>query len=505
MDEKQIGTLTTTLDAQTASNSDVDRLHALADHAVFGITQMLAAIATLRNGWLTTGSQADVAEQGLGHSDSRMNDEAALAFGHWRTLHLPMRLVTNNKLIDSLLACTKHDDANIALFLLGEDRKIDRGLLASSDPDQAFAAALALQDIASLSAAIDVPERCYAAALALAKSGHTAHLNRALRALIALNDEDQVGSVLDCLRYPPRAIPEAHPALWEIAQEFQHLRSRAAGIIAESKRPEDASTLIALDPTDSSVVQTVLQRMDLGSADLTEVARTLVAHNRFSTNQYGVRDLAVDGLLADSFIPSVWSQAVDDKQRIEFLRFVREQLEARNDPGLTAFVLNIVFCDASRNYDFEVRSQAWISMARTSDKHLVLEESLICRSFTSVPDFLDRFSALLGDPRLGDYVLLFDPIEDLLHYSPTEGLPSLTAHTEAFERFVAFLSGFLCTEARHGLRTSSVRLLEHVAQSDPSWFDRVIEVLQGLRGTDLDFEGVTTASRLETRWWLNEP
>ncbi len=484
-----------------SSSNEADRMRGFAEHGMFDLTRLLAAIAVIRNGWLTHGDQADIAEQGLGHQDPRINDDAALAFGHWRTLHLPMRMVTNHKLVDALVACTRRDDATIALRLLGETNQVDRSLLASIDPDRAFAAALALQDVASLSAAIEVPERCYAAALALARAGETAQLDRALR---ALTKEDQIESILGCLRHPSRPVPELHPVLWELTQKHRDLRSTIALIIAAAKRPEDAAALVALDPTDSGVVQTVLQRMELGQADLTEIARTLVKHRRFTTNLYGVRDLATKGLLADSFIPSVWGKAVDDEQRLDFLRFVREQLEARNDRELTAFVLNIVFCDASTNYDFEVRSQAWSAMARGSRKHLILEEQSILASFASVPDFLARFSSLLGDPRLSNFVLLFDPIEELLGYSPTESLPSVTAHTEAFERFFAFLSTFLRTNAREGLRNSSVRFLEHIAQSDPAWFDRVIELFSDFRDTDLAFECETTASRLQTRWWMRD-
>jgi hypothetical protein len=484
---------------QLPAGEDADRMRALSEQAIFGITRMLAAIAVIRNGWLTHSDQADIAAQGLGHTDTRINDDAALAFGHWRTLHLPMRMVTNHKLVDALDKCTRRDDAAISLRLLGESDEVDRRLLASTDPDQAFAAALALHDVASLSAAIEVPERCYAAALALATCGETAQLERALR---ALTDADQIDNVLSRLRHPPRAVRDLHPVLWELANQHRGMRSTIAQIIAAANQPEDAAALIALDPTDASVVQTVLQKMELGETDRTEIARTLVEHNRFRTGQYGVRELATNGLLADSFIPSVWSKAIDDEQRIELLRFVREQLEARNDQQLTAFVLNIVFCDSSSNHDFEVRSQAWNAMARGSEKHLLIEEGSILRSFSSVPDFLARFEALLGDERLSDYVLLFDPIEELLHYSPTEGLPSVTAHTEAFARFFAFLAGFLRTDARQGLRTSSVRFLEHVAQSDPNWFDRVIELFGEFSDTDLAFECETTIPRLQSKWWL---
>ncbi len=498
MPDEQISAL---IIPQPPSSTEADRMRGSTEHGMFEITRLLAAIAVLRNGWLTHGDQADIAEQGLGHRDPRINDDAALAFGHWRTLHLPMRMVTNHKLVEALMACTRREDATIALCLLGETDEVDRSLLASTDPDRAFAAALALRDVASLSAAIEVPERCYAAALALARAGETAQLDRALR---ALTNEDHIESILDCLRHPSRPVPELHPVLWELARKHRGMRSTIALIIAAAKRPEDAAALVALDPTDSGVVQTVLQKMELGQTDLTEIARTLVEHRRFTTSLYGVRDLATMGLLADSFIPSVWGKAVDDEQRIEFLRFVREQLEARNDLQLTAFVLNIVFCDASTNYDFEVRSQAWNAMARGSAKHLIIEEQSILASFASVADFLARFSALLGDPRLSNFVLLFDPIEELLGYSPTDSLPSVTAHAEAFERFFAFLSTFLRTDAREGLRTSSVRFLEHVAQSDPTWFDRVIELFGHYSKTDLAFECETTALRLQTHWWIED-
>jgi hypothetical protein len=260
--------------------------------------------------------------------------------------------------------------------------------------------------------------------------------------------------------------------------------------------------MINLDPTDTSMVQSVLQKMGLNETELTEVSRQLVRNKRFRTSQYGVSDLAQNGTLRDDFIPSVWSLADDDEQRIELLRFVREQLSARGNEGLIKFVIHIVLGD----YDFEVRSQAWNSLPReshrNSDQPLLINEESISRLFGTVPEFLDRFAALLGDRRLGDYVLLFDPVEQILHYSPTEQLGSITAHEDAFERFFAFLATFLRTDARQGLRVSSVRFLEHVGQADPAWIDRVIALFKQFEGTDLEFECQTAANRLEDQWWL---
>jgi hypothetical protein len=498
MDEESLKPLDTSL-PKMLIDDPADRMRALILSTPFRLTSILAAVAVIRNGWLTHGDQADLAEQALGSDDLQLNDEAALAFGHWRTLHLPMRMVNDFQLIDALTKCTRRADAAIALRLLGQDDEVDSALLASSDPDQAFAAALALGAIDPLRAALQDPQRRYAAACSLARNNHEVLLTNTLT---EIDNEDQLESLIGLLYSKKRAMPELRDTLWQLASEKKQLRSYALGIIVHEQRGEDASRMINLDPTDTSMVQSVLQKMGLNETELTEVSRQLVLNKRFRISQYGVADLAQNGKLSDDFIPSVWSLADDDEQRIELLRFVREQLSARGNEGLMKFVIHIVL----GGYDFEVRSQAWNSLPReshrNSDQPLMINEESINRLFGTVPDFLDRFAALLGDPRLGDYVLLFDPVEQILNYSPTEQLGSVTVHEDAFERFFAFLAAFLRTDARQGLRVSSVRFLEHVGQADPAWIDRVIALFKQFEGTDLEFECQTAANRLEDQWWL---
>jgi hypothetical protein len=500
MDEGSLEPLNTAV-PKTIIDDPADRMRALILSTPFRLTSVLAAVAVIRNGWLTHGDQADLAEQALGSDDLQLNDEAALAFGHWRTLHLPMRLVTDYKVIDALSTCTRKADAAIALRLLGQDDEVDTALLASSDPDQAFGAALALGAIEPLRAALQDPQRRYAAARSLARNNHEAFL---ANALTEIDNEDQLESLIGLLYSKKRAMPELRDALWQLATEKKRLRTYALGVIVHEQRGEDASRMINLDPTDTSMVQSVLQKMGLNETDLTEISRQLVRHKRFRTSQYGVSDLAKNGTLRDDFIPSVWSLADDDEQRIELLRFVREQLSARGNEGLMKFAIHLVFGD----YDFEVRSQAWNALPReshrNSDQPLLINEESINRLFGTVPEFLDRFAALLGDPRLGDYVLLFDPVEQILHYSPTDQLGSVTVHEDAFERFFVFLAAFLRTNARQGLRVSSVGFLEHVGQADPAWIDRVIALFQEFEGTDLEFECQTAANRLEDKWWLRQ-
>jgi hypothetical protein len=498
MDEASLSALSTPVPKGPVDNT-ADRMRALILSTPFRSISLLAAVAVVRNGWVTDADQADLAEQALGSDDFRLNDDAALAFGHWRTLHMPMRMVTDSKLIDALITCTRKNDAAIALRLLGQDDEVDVSLLASTDPDQAFAAALALGAIEPLSAALHDPLRRYAAARSLARNNHESLLKTALR---EIDDEDQLESLVGLLYSKKRAMPELRESLWQLATKNKRLRRYALGIIAHEKRGEDANRMIDLDPTDTSMVQSVLQNMDLNEVELTEVCRKLVRNRRFRTSQYGVSDLAKNGSLADDFIPTVFSMAEDDEQRIELLRFVREQLSARSNPELMKFAIGVVLGE----YDFEVRSQAWNSLPheshRNSDQPLLITEESINRLFGTVPDFLDRFASLLGDPRLSDFVLLFDPIESILSYSPTDQLVSVTAHKDAFERFFEFLTSFLRTESRQGLRVASVRFLEHVAQADPAWIDRIIALFGQFGGSDLEFECETAAARLVDKWWL---
>jgi hypothetical protein len=477
------------------------------------ITSLLAAIAVVRHGWINDSAQSDLAATGLRHDDQRVVDDAALAFAHWRTLHLPMGLVSSNQLIDALYRCTHTEDAAIALRLLGEESELSPTALASADPERAFAAALALGAIEPLTAALSDDNRRYAAALGLAKLGHTTGLvgvfDVLMQTLAGDTDRsehagDQLESILNALSRRKKPVPELRDALWCLAKittkPARRVRAQAIRLLVLNKRADDAVPLVSLDVDDTNVIQEVLQRMALGPADLELVARCLVDRNKFSPRQYGVTDLATNGSLSDNFVASVWSRCVDDDQRIDLLHFAEEQLNARSDESLHRFVMGIVWADGT----VKLRAQAWWVLLRwygrnrhASKGPLAIEESIITTFLPSVTDFFDRFVALMKQPDLEQELSLLEVLSNLLRYSPVEGLASVLAYKNEFERFVGELTTMMGDDTvRMDLRLSAVRFLENVTRADESWTDRMLEILDRLAVGELEFECSTTAARI---------
>jgi hypothetical protein len=315
---------------------------------------------------------------------------------------------------------------------------------------------------------------------------------------------DQLDSILNALSRHKLAFPELHSALWKLAKNdtkaARRVRSQAIHLLVINKRPHDAVPLISLGASDSNVIQEVLQRMELGPADLELVAHCLVDQNKFSHRQYGVTDLATNGSVSDNFVPSVWSRSVDDEQRIDLLRFTEEQLNARSDEPLHQFVMGIVWADGT----VKLRAQAWWVLLRWygRSKHaskgpLVIDSSVVTTFFPSLANFFDRFIALMKQPDLEQELSLLEVLSHLLRYSPIEGLPSVIAEKKEFERFVTELTVMMADDTvRMDLRTSAVRFLENVTRADESWTPRVLEVLDRLATDDLEFECSTTASRI---------
>jgi hypothetical protein len=490
-----------------------EQVRSLIIETPIAITALLAAIAVVRHGWINDSDQSDLAAGGLQNNDPRVVDDAALAFAHWRNLHLPMGLVSSNQLIDALFRCTHTEDAAIALRLLGEESELSPTAFAATDPDRAFAAALALGTIEPLTAALSDADRRYAAALALANQGHTRGLTGVFDVMMqtlagdtACSERagDQLESILNALSRRKEPVPELHDALWKLAKNptksARRVRAQAIRLVVLNKRPEDAVPLISLDGVDTNVIQEVLQRMALGPADLELVARCLVDRNKFSHRQYGVTDLATKGSLSDDFVASVWSRCVDDEQRIDLLRFAEEQLNARDDESLHRFVMSIVWADGT----VKLRAQAWWVLLRwygrsrhASKGPLAIEESAITTFFPSVVAFFDRFVALMKQPDLEQELSLLEVLSNLLRYSPAEGLPSVLAYKKEFERFVGELTTMMADETvRMDLRSSAVRFLENVTRADELWTDRVLAILDRLAVDDFEFECSTTASRI---------
>lgn len=519
--------------------TDAATMHALNTQSPIALTRLLSSMAIVRNGWITDSDQSDQAISAFGHADIRIADESALALGHWRARFNPAPLVSESRLVDALSRCTWKEDAAIALRILGEPDEVNPSW-ARADPDRAFSVALALGQtevlVAALKPSFDAPKRTsdpevrrsagiteglggaqvlldydqelrrFAAALTLARLPFAAPLNDALAGPHAF-DEDHLERLLSALIRHRTPFPELRASFWTLARNGnRHLREAAVQLLHSEGRAEDALDLVAIEPKNSDTLRMVLQGLVKNETGLN---REVVAHrlgiwlvenDLFTTNQYGVAELAVSGLLPDSFIPSVWSSTQTEDQAIEFLRFAQEQLIARGSESLHRFVLGVVWGDESIN----LRAQAqWVLLRwypRTdfpSEGPLVLEESILTEFFGSFSAFVDLFVATAKHRELNEESTIYEMVSQLIRHSPAEGFASLAALGVPFRRFVECVEWMATYGAlRKDVRCSAVRFLEHLVAVLPANTHRVLALLDAMGGSEIEFECSTTAERI---------
>lgn len=464
------------------------------------LTSLLAAVAIVRHGWATDEVQIDLAESALHSADRRIVDEAALAFGGWRWRFASGRRRSVQPLVGALMICSHILDAQVALRLLGEDVDVDPQLLTDTNSDRLFSAALALVNIETLTAALADPLRRRAAGIVLAANAHA----ESLGLVFAQFDDETLDEILGLLRTTEKPFAMLHSQLWAATKRNDRdIRRQAASLLVTIGRPEDAVPLLALDVTDISGVQNVIQRMQLGSVDLLLACRYLVEHKRFRLSQYGVRELAESGRLRDDFVSTIWSHLTDDEQRSELLRFSEEQLCARGDETLHRFMVNVVFAEKGA-VSVTVREDAWWCLLRWygKTKHawkgpLALESAVLEQFFVGgVSAFFDRFLAVLHDPELSDHRTLEECISTLLRYSPEGGLPGIAAN-DAFGRLIVGLVKVLADSTlSQSLRCDIVRFFENNVRADRTMLTQVVDILSPFERGDLQFEVSTTIARL---------
>jgi hypothetical protein len=519
--------------------TDAATMHALNTQSPIALTSLLSSMAIVRNGWITDSDQSDQAISAFGHADVRIADESALALGHWRARFNPAPLVSEGRLVEALSNCTRTEDAAIALRMLGEPDEVDPSW-ATSDTDRAFAVALALGQIEPLVAALKpssaAPKRpgdpeisrneCLAGGVGGAQAllGHDQELQRFAAAFTLARlpfaaplldvlagphafDEDQIERLLMALRRHKTSFPELRASLWTLARGGKrHLREEAVRLLHAEGRADDALELVSIEPNDRGTLQLVLQGLVKNETEPTReataqrLAHWMIENDLFATTQYGVVDLAKAGLLPDSFVPSVWSARRSEEQALQLLRFAEEQLEARGNESLHRFVVGVAWGDEP----ITLRAQAqWVLLRwypRTdfpSKGPLVLEESVLKQFFGSVDAFVDRFVATVNSPDLGSESTIYEMVSQLIRYSPAEGLPGLARLGASFERFVTCVEWMVCEDSlREDLRCSAVRFLEHLVGVLPQTGEAVLELLDSMDGTEIEFECSTTANRI---------
>lgn len=487
---------------------NLDRLRALCASSPFDLVRMLAGLALLRaagpqmTDWARDPAVDSSARAALYSNDMDLRVEAALALSHWRLCYARRRADDDDvvaALREPPLESPLEGPAAIALALRGAGA-IEPAALGAPDRDDAFAAALVLGDADRLRAALADADRRFAAAVALASQGHGSSVAPALAAL-------EPGELSDVLHYLDRAdqpVPELRAALYEIAGRGDaHLRYRAAKVIAKEQNSADAMRLLQLEPTDSDVIQLILQTMALPAVELTAVAAELIVHGRFASHQYGVDDLADSGRLGDDFVPEHWNRAIDDERRRGLLRFAERQLSARGDAALHRFVLSVVFGP----YEAHICDEAWWTLKRwyrsveySWEGPLNLDVDAIEAWFGPVPAFLGVLRAYLLDPDAHGELALHERVASMLRYTEAASVAAVAAAaSDAFDELFQSIPALLANgAARTELRSAAVRFCELVSEM-PLWRDRVLAVLDAAAGGDAAFDARETARRIRER------
>ncbi len=489
--------------------TNATRLEELFSDSPFADTRRLAAVTRMGLPPLpTVAGIFDLAREALESSDGRIKDEAAMVFSHWRLVTSPFAFAVRNSLTDALLTSAFAEDAGLGLLLLGEPATPSLELLSSTNPDSAFQAAMAFAEPEPLLRALRNPDRRFAAAWRLAATTPVAAIGPVLA---ELGTEEQV-TILERLRRNDRSIEMLHDALLGVAESgSQECSQLAIGLVARMGRPDDAIRLVGLTGEDhwlrSTTIQTILQRMEK-SGEVETFCRFLVEEQCFGLSQYGVTDLASDGRLRDDFVPTVWARTIDDEGRKNLLRFAEEQLIARGDETLHAFVLEQMFGPNSA----ELRAEAWWVLKRWysrdtygSSGPLRLEVGVLTKYFGSVPTFLDCFVALLQDRATLAEITLQEKLADMLRYCDNGTLPGVVAHEQSFARFRSELGLVVRDDQiRLDLRSSIVRFYEHLATVD-GLRDQMLAELDAVVASvpDLEFDASGTAARIREGIYVN--
>ena len=137
--------------AASVVGSDGHRLREISGSTPFGSTAELAVVAMVRLSVADTdlldADSLEVARLALHSNNPDTVDEAVAAFGHWSVVLRTSPLIRKYELLE-ILEDHPSLEASIAVCLLQGNREIDRGLLASRDPDIAFAAeAISLHEV----------------------------------------------------------------------------------------------------------------------------------------------------------------------------------------------------------------------------------------------------------------------------------------------------------------------------------------------------------------------
>jgi hypothetical protein len=407
------------------AGGDLETAQAIAETTPFPLTKSLSSLVRLVLG----DGKAWTAAAGVFRADDgALRAEAALVLTGWRIwagYGRPRQDLA--EIIDELRSSPFRLEAAVRLGLLGQrDEALLREALDSRDPETAFAAAVALDDVDRLQAALQGDDlQKSVAGSALIRLGVLKAVERVIEKSPLEVQTELVESVLR--RKEPA--PELGETLLGIVEttDDARLRERAARALCRGLRPEWALRIARAAGKDRHIFQSLLsEEAALPPETLSEVAAHLLDAGLFTSSQYGLTEAAQRGSLPDGFVPSRFAQS-DDEVRRELLRVAEAQLGARMDESLHRFVMGVVFGP----YPAKTRAAAWWALSRTychdgdprGEGPFRLSKKSIERFFGPVRTFLPMLADVLRDRDTLKEVGVYEFLADLFSSAEPDFLP----------------------------------------------------------------------------------
>jgi hypothetical protein len=461
---------------------DLATVKAIEETTPFATTRSLAALARLRLDDLDAYEHARASFQ---TAEPVLRAEAALVLTGWRvlcTIGRPHRSLDD--IAEELERSHFRLEAAVRLALLGRpNADLLREALGATDPETAFAAALATGDVDRLRAALtggDLERR--AAGNRLIELGIIKPVQEVIEKSPVEVQRELVESVLR--RGEP--VPELGETLLGIVEttDDETLRERAARILCNQLRPAWALRIARAAHGERYIFQSLLsEAAALPSEAVASVVDEMITAGLFAMHQYGLKEAGTRGAVPDTFVPARFAGA-DRAMQTELLGLAEAQLEARGDEALHRFVWGVVFGP----HPVELRSAAWWVLHRgylrlepRGEGPLRLERASIERFFGSMAAFLPQLTSALRDRTMFEEVALRELMTHLLCTAEPAGMTAFFAEERATHELVRAILEAL--RGGHGeyMVDGMLRFLTVVGTHD-RWRD---EVIAGLERLDL--------------------
>lgn len=481
----------------------LDQLRWIRDHAVFHQTRMLATLAlavATGDPKLVKAAHREIYTVG----DDRLRQEAALALTHWRTFHGTDNLwdhldIRYRDVWEDVQRALSSKAQRARLMMVGLE-PVAPDVLEDRDPDIAFMAAIGTkmpERLANAAASSDSTKRFAAAKLLIAWGAG----ERAAEALLQASADDQYKLLRELAR-ERKPVHGLKRALFQVLETTSHdeLRRLAGEALARDCQPRDAAEIYRLTGGHRAVVQNLLQQGNLPAETLRDLCQAQVDAGAFSADQWGMKDIAVEGRIPPDFVPKTFVNAATP-MRLQLLRFAEQQIMAYNPRGLRTFVVGVAF----GGFGPEPMQDAWAVLQRSHpqtgpqiEKAVNFTTAFAQEHFGSFVGMLRAVTRLLNMPEevLSHYAMR-DNAANLLRYAEDD----ISQHIAAHEKEALLLEKALIRVAENdrlcrSLRGDAVLFLGTMAEHEKSR-ERIRTVLSRLDKTDLRGSTMLALERLD--------